>query len=289
MKKKNLWAAALLVLAIGLSLTLTRPAADGGLAGKPANQPLSPSPREAPPASQAAGPAGGRIYYSKRLYGLKGDWSVPSGKLRDVLGRLAPRASAGDAAAAYELFLKLRECRIFLARGFNEQEADAYKQAGAGKAFLDSTEQTVDDCADAGDLLRDNPPGPWLEKAADAGLLDAQLLYATDWRAIFSGPEDLLRDPGRVAQYREKAMRFLADAAADGNLDALMLIHGEYDAGVRTRKDPIQAYAYYYALRKAAPQYASDARYREYSSRLSPAQKAQADSLGEEIYNRCCR
>ena len=129
----------------------------------------------------------------------------------------------------------------------------------------------------------------WLEQAADSGLVMAQLSYAGNAEAVVGNSSQMLANPEKVAAYRRKAMGYMHQAAAGGSLEALHQLSNAYHYGVLTRRDPVRAYAYYYAKDLAAPSAYSRQYLQTYAGQLDSTQLATATQQGRRIYHACCK
>lgn len=70
----------------------------------------------------------------------------------------------------------------------------------------------------------------WLEMAAAAGDANAALMYALD--GPLQDSTDMLRDPQGLLAYKQKATRFLMDAAQRCNIEAMAFVASGYENGV---------------------------------------------------------
>lgn len=176
----------------------------------------------------------------RRAYAINQSFDAPQGDAAEVISRLLPAAKAGGAVAAFNIYLKVAACR-------NE---------------LDQARRNAPDTAPQGLISPEcrsiSPDGyseymHWLETSADQGYVPAQLLYSVDSKAIVGGAPQMLSDPEAVATYRRKAIRYLDQAAATGNVDALLALSSAYGNGVLTKRDPVKSYAYFLASETANP------------------------------------
>lgn len=213
-------------------------------------------------------------------------YDPPPGRAVDVIAALQPRAETGDADAAFYLFVKIEGCRYQLYHGRGNE---GRPPPGA------------DDTLDA-QLIARTPPEchgltleqyqnnvRWLEQAADSGLVMAQLSYAGNAEAVVGNSSQMLANPEKVVAYRRKAMGYMHQAAAGGSLEALHQLSNAYHYGVLTRRDPVRAYAYYYAKDLAAPSAYSRQYLQTYAGQLDSTQLATATQQGRRIYDACCK
>lgn len=199
--------------------------------------------------------------------------SAPPGNAADVIQRLEPAARGGDASASYLLYLKLREC------------LEAVSGSNGG---LSGTPSAVDECKGLA-AERYAAAGQWLALAADQGSLSARLLYVSDPGAVLGDPSDMLRDPARVQAYKQKAMGFLAEEAANGSVDALGYLADAYRDGVLAPRHPATSYAYFQALRMVSPEAVPPWKLDDVASGMDATQISQATQRGREFYEQCCR
>ncbi|RDZ28218.1 hypothetical protein DX914_03470 [Lysobacter silvisoli] len=127
-----------------------------------------------------------------------------------------------------------------------------------------------------------------MEQSADAGYLIAQLMYASDSRAVLGSRADMLRSPEDTIRYRRKAIAYLERAANTGNVDALISLGKSYQSGIIAKEDLVKAYSYFYAAGMVNPNFT-----RNYIGRLerklTREQMEQAKQRGVQIFNGCCK
>ncbi|SFK67885.1 sel1 repeat family protein [Lysobacter sp. cf310] len=214
-------------------------------------------------------------------------YDPPPGRAVDVVAALQPRAEAGDNDAAFYLFVKVEGCRYALYHGGSGSGTRAAPVAGDDlEAQLIA--RTPPQCHGLTlDQYRNNVR--WLEQAADSGIAMAQLSYARNAEAVIGNSSQMLSDPEKVIAYRRKAMHYMQQAAAGGSIEGLMSLGDAYHYGVITRRDPIRAYAYYYAKDLAAPSAYGQKRLQAYADLLNSTQLATATQQGRDIYDACCK
>ncbi|UHQ25046.1 hypothetical protein LVB77_10370 [Lysobacter sp. 5GHs7-4] len=213
-------------------------------------------------------------------------YDLPRGRAVDVVAALRPRAEAGDADAAFYLFIKVEECRHQLYRGRGSAERAAPVEGDGVESQLIA--RTPPECHGlTPEQYRDNVR--WLEQAAESGVVMAQLSYARNAEAVIGNSSQMLANPEKVVAYRHKAMSYLHRAAASGSVEALLGLSDAYDYGVVTARDPMRAYAYYHAVGLNNPAYVDARLMDELASRLSPAQLGLATQQGRGIYDACCK
>lgn len=205
----------------------------------------------------------------------------------DVIDRLAAAANAGDSDAAFEIYLKVSACRRALTATTNDAELAAYKRAGIAESVLATEERTLSECAGL-DFENGLASENWLEKAALGGSTEAKILYAIDSSASLGASAEMLKDPEKVARYRQNAVVFLNEAANSGSVDALMSLANAYDTGILVKKSPATSYAYYLAVQRVnsglIPQALLDGMLRQ----MTQQDINSAKERSQQIYDRCC-
>ncbi|MBN8738340.1 MAG: sel1 repeat family protein [Xanthomonadaceae bacterium] len=83
-----------------------------------------------------------------------------------------------------------------------------------------------------------------LERAADAGSVEAMLDYSRYAFAGYGGTDQMLADADEVARRKEKARAYLRESLRRGDARALLLLGDAYASGPLEKIDPLQAYAY---------------------------------------------
>lgn len=213
---------------------------------------------------------------------------VPEGNVADVLTRLIPLAEAGDARAALEIYNKLSNCRAVISSGIAEDEMTAYKKAGVSEeTFLRGIENDQANCAGSQTQIEER--GRWLEQAAAAGSIQAQLVYLSDPEAIIGGgPSGAVKDPDRARDFKAKGLAYLEQLVASGNIDAMMHLSGVYDAGFVVERDPVRAYALNRVVDQAQPGLVPPELLQFERAELSAQDLARAESVAAHLYSSCC-
>lgn len=213
---------------------------------------------------------------------------TPIGDARTVVEKLRPLAEAGDARASLLIYMKLSECGRLPNMAAIEETAAILEKAGAsGVQYVRDQERNRKDCESVAGT--EHTRGQWLERAADAGDVNAQLLFAADASSVLNGASGMLRDPDAVKKYKAKAAAFMTGLASRGNRIAMMQLAGEYEEGVILPKDSMRAYAYYRAMEIAQPGSVSAELLTAQASKVPPGQIGKAEALAREIYSACCR
>ncbi len=213
---------------------------------------------------------------------------VPEGKAADVLARLTPLAEAGDARAALEIYNKLSNCRAVIASGIAEDEMAAYRKAGISEEqFLRAVEKDQGNCIGSQEQIEAR--GKWLEQAAAAGSIEAQLVYLSDAEAIIGGgPSGAVKRPEKAREFKAKGLAYLEQLVASGSIDAMMHLSGVYDTGFVVERDPVRAYALNRTVDRAQPGMIPPELLQFGRAELSPQELARAESLSAHLYSSCC-
>jgi TPR repeat protein len=243
------------------------------------------------PTGRELGVAKNQNHVPRSANALENQIEVPSGRAVDVVARLLPLASSGDSTAAYQIALKLRQCRSAMGSLPNAEIMDRYQKAGISSAsVLSQIENTLNECIGiTKEQLSDE--GKWLEMAADKGLLEAQLLYSADPEPVVGNASDMIRDPGAVQRYKNKALGYLQQLAANGNINAIQRLSSVYADGILVKQDKVLAYAYAAAAERAmpAPQELQSEHFLESMKQQIPVdQQEYADQAANKIYVKCC-
>ncbi|HVJ37282.1 MAG TPA: hypothetical protein VM687_05695 [Stenotrophomonas sp.] len=213
----------------------------------------------------------------------------------ELARRLNPAAAAGDPRAASQLYLVLARCR-YLARNagaepqpqqvdralldrikMSEQAFIAHLEAST----LAGQEKEMEACQKipAGQIEQ---AGDWLRKAAAAGDPYAQLIYIDRAEDLIGGATEMLRNPGKVARFREDAIAYLRSASAAGSPEAMSRLSSAYLSGGVVDRDPVVGYAYALAAAAAANR-AVPADVRQLEAQLTPSQLAQGRGLAKRL------
>lgn len=223
----------------------------------------------------------------RRAYSLSESVFPPEGDAAQAIEKLKPLALAGDARAAFLIFLKLHECARLPDAKAQAVLADMSERAGASRGALHSShERRKLECASVTGSLTDR--GRWLEMAAAAGDEQAQLLYASAPEAVLGGSVQMLKDPEKTVQYKATALRYLNDLASRGSTDAMMRLAGAYEGGIIVTPDPVKAYAYYLVVDRAKPGVISSYLMDSQLAKVPPGRVGEARDLARRIYASCC-
>ena len=218
---------------------------------------------------------------------------APEGPAPEVIARLTRESEAGDAQAGLLIFLKLERCQEAL-----DERIDAPRMAVLSRQGVDisghvqALQRRLADCEGlSGQAYRDK--GKWLELSADRGDLGAQLIYASYAEVVVGDAAEMLKHPENIVRYKRKALAFMESAAAKGSVPALLSLTNKYANGVTAPRDPVKTYAYYQTAMRIEARNGRDVSSfhslkEAYSAQLSPAQRAQANAMADDLYTRCC-
>lgn len=194
----------------------------------------------------------------------------PRGDYSAMIPDLRERAKSGDAESAYTLSRILLDCLLV-----NKGKASGYGAANAAPDRCKGIE-----VSDA------NEARLWLQRAAENGVLAAQLLYWNSSSDLIT-PEDMFRDPKGVQEYKDKALSLLTSAASHGSVEAMIALSGAYSDGVNAEQNLQLAYAYRYAATLVRPDLTDPSTM--FEGELSPDQVDKAKTIGNNIFSKCCR
>lgn len=248
------------------------------LQGSP--QPPSPTSAASPPpaSSTPSSPANREVkvrHLSGRAYLVEDFGAIPDGPINSVIAGLKARALAGDATASYAIFLKINEC------------ADINRRTSKG---LDprANPATAEDCLKlpAQDEVSSSE---WLTLAAEQGNIGARLLYSMDSESALGGPAEMLRDPDRTKEYKQRAVGYLQEMASQGSTDALLQLGNAYHAGVLVNEDLVASRAYFEAARLTDQSVVPTQQLQNLDKSLSAEQLSTALIKGAQIHGSCCR
>jgi TPR repeat protein len=306
---------ALLAL-LGLALALlvlrgwnTRTPAPPG-AGPPAGS-APPSAESAAPASAAAGtgPAAPQRVVSPSGIALhlvrRPALTVPDHPYSAAYQQLEPAARSGDPAAQYRLGLLLYECRdVPVDEATLGREIETVYQTRRRNGW------DVDDPADEARTLRRRyqecagVPGEargqyrdWLRRAADAGLVEAQLglpLHLPPGEYCQYWSECTPQQRVRQEALQQEAIDYLGKARDAGSAAALWTFGAWYAEGEVLPRNDVEAYAHFRALDEinaaSGDPHRFSAMLDDLRGRLRPADLDQAEARARELLSgpNCC-
>lgn len=213
---------------------------------------------------------------------------VPDGSAIEVVRTLAPMAEAGDARAALAIFHKLEFCWHVLSSGVSAEELVMYKKAGISEdQYLSSAEKNEYECANSQELAYAR--GKWLEQAAAAGSIEAQLEYSSfPVEVIGGGPLGAVKNPERAREFKTKGLGYLNQLAASGNIDAMLKLSSIYSGGFIVERDMVRAYAMERAVALSQPGLLPPELLEINRSSLSAADRKKAEALANQLHSSCC-
>jgi hypothetical protein len=280
MKRRILWAAAALVVIIGVlaavrwvddssidaSATTNAKRADEGAAKAPQRDP-SAVPYSAPStASVNAGPVAPHKTAPPPVI-------APNAPAKSMLAGLLAKARGQppDAEAAMTAYELLTRCRRIAEHPPKDPDPSAPDCSGLSEADWKNSAQL-------------------LKMAAEMGNERAQLTYA---QRLIGG---LGRDPFEIATDRdersaetERARQYLSGLAERGNVDGMWILSESLRLGEISPPDLTMAYAYKYAVARAGGYpYTIDNELSQLERQLSPADQQRARAFGDQLILRCC-
>lgn len=207
------------------------------------------------------------------------------GKLSDVMAELVPRAERGDAEAAYQLFIKINDCKWALEGSSSASSTADESVKAAEAAWLTETLAKLEDCDG---LTEDqiNSRAKWLTIAADGGDPLAQLTYSISSELILGDASQMMANPRAVEDFKAKSLRFLLALADRGNVSAILRLRTAYSAGILVPQDRVRAYAYSYlaTLITGTGQNITQS----LGDSLTPEQIHQGQQIAITLHRRCC-
>ena len=163
------------------------------------------------------------------------------------LDELRRSALAGDIAAAAQLHIELFLCselpgRIerlgeFVEAGPSPHWTGSERQTlAAQEAALANIDADTIRCAGITEAQLAQRHR-WLEMAAAAGDANAALMYALDGSPLLNDSDEMFRDPQGLLTYKQKATRFVMDAAQRCNIEAMSFVGNGYESGLWFPRD----------------------------------------------------
>lgn len=192
-------------------------------------------------------------------------------------------ANGGDAVAATRLYLMLQNCEKIQAGtpSLESLRRDEAAQVDVEATLLQRAAE-LEHCASI-DKKIIAERASWLGMAAEAGLLQAQLIYAVQAEELLGGAQGMLQNPESVQRHRANAMRYLDSAASTGNIDAILVLSDVYQGGVLTPRDPVAAYGLRLASLTVSPGWADPRVVAQWGRDLTPAQRSAAENYSREF------
>lgn len=210
----------------------------------------------------------------------------PPGDAAAFARTLVPAAMSGDGTASYRLYLIAAECHYAVS-------PDAVESYRFTRHLLapDYPKQMARKMEECEALLLDpqlSDTGGWLKRGAEQGSLEAGLVYGISLEKVVGGPQVWARHPERVIEYKRKAMRYLEEGAALGNVSALLMLSETYKEGFFVPADPIKALAYRMALERVSLDPVTRNSVERMEEGLSLEQRKKAERDAGEITKWCC-
>lgn len=288
-RKYSLGAATVVLLGIGFAVVFhnrTNPTPESLSIAREISTSATRAASTSVPRRSLDGPKPQQVRKPAGAYTLSRRVTVPQGNAVAAFNRLRPHAEAGDAEAALAIYLKLLECKKALEEDLSEETIEMYEQMGAASSLLATSMAKLEDCEGVEKLSID--ADQWLVQAAEAGVEEAQLLYAADPTPILGDAKDMLRDPVAVQRYRSKSMDYLTALATRGNVEGMLALARSFDSGVLTDRDISKSYAYYKAASLAFPGILSPDFIYSMSQKISPEDRAEAERMASAVHRQCC-
>ncbi|MCO7463557.1 hypothetical protein NJF45_16805 [Stenotrophomonas maltophilia] len=218
---------------------------------------------------------------------IRGHEFRPPGDALAHVKQLMQRSESGDANAAYEIYLTINQCQTFTSNQADEL-AETAALVGSGGWFLERSERILKECESLV-LDQDIYHADWLSKAAAMGSQEAMRGYARSPQKVIGSLEDAIRDPEKLARWKENSLKYLNEMAEQGNVSALADLQSFYTYGRSiVSADPVAALAYARVLNRINPQFSSSEGISEAESALTGQQRAKALTMSEGIFQKCC-
>ena len=194
---------------------------------------------------------------------------LPDQPVSTYLEILTQAAKRGDAEAAYRISIALDRCAMY--KGNPPHPSFAKELAKC----QDLTEEQISQGLH------------WLQIAAENGNEAAQVRYAQSLGRLFPSRTELVRDPERLIQFKNDALRYLQSASLNGNVDAMVALAQNHKDGLIVPHDLEAVYAYLdVADRTHLLEPIPSLQYLR--NELTAEQLARATQLGNQIYQQCC-
>jgi hypothetical protein len=201
---------------------------------------------------------------------------------------LKERAELGAPSDALTLYSVLQRCHAALTSPSNQDEVEALQAAGVDvKAVLQRQAEQLESCskvptADVADR------GKWLTAAAEAGLVEAQLIYATDVESILGVRDIASADPLTSEHYRRRSLNFLENLAQQGDINALQMLASAHDPGGFAGENPVASLGLRMVANRLNPNPYSSQVIDSLSGRLSASEQRAAELYARRLFETCC-
>jgi hypothetical protein len=212
-----------------------------------------------------------------------------NGPIKPLLDDLKAKVTAGDDAAALQLYVDLQTCRDVLKRG---EEFTRMKGQNIPEEIRESTRESIarelDNCRgigieETGDILK------WLEMAAQRGNAQAQIMWIDSYLDERGGSVWMIQHPEDIQAYKQQAMNYLNDLAGRCSPDALSMLFWEYSSkGILTKKNSYLAYKYAILYNKISPGSIRESELSDLSRQLSSAQVQELNDSANAFHRSHC-
>ena len=224
----------------------------------------------------------------KKPFVRSGRGQLPAISTPEDLGALRARADRGDAEAAYRVANELYECSL-LDNQFQRLEARV-KTAEIGIPAADRQMQRLElkftKCRGLNQADFEQR-FDYVEKAALAGNLDAQVDYVTLYGERLSDPTYAL-DPEWLRSYKDRSLGFLKAAGSRGSVDAMSTLAHVYWDGLIVEQSRVLAYANMHAAMRSGLAGSAQAVLNVWESSMTAEEVTHGRNLGNKIYAQCC-
>ena len=197
-------------------------------------------------------------------------------------------ANNGDKQAAYEIYRAESICALAPKIQQNMKEMSPANDPGLFTSFQSSVDEIKSVCADFNGNERERLN--YLLIAVKGGVPKAAASFA------FEPPEGIdnfhtdridLHDP-RVTQWKNDAIGYLTQAAAQGDTGSMGLLSGFYANGQMTPQNLQMALTYTMALAEINNEHLDSPNITDLSGKLTPDQARAAKVAANQLVNSCC-
>lgn len=195
-------------------------------------------------------------------------------------------AESGDATASAQLYLVLKNCDEISKETPSLANLESYQSVGVDASqVLARREAELEACAaiDPSDIAE---RAKWLSQAAEAGHIEAQLIFATQTEDLLGGPTEMIRNPEAVQRHKSTAMRYLTSAAATGDVKSMFVLANAYEMGVLTPRDVVAAHGLRLASRAIDPTLVTQQSIDRWGQHLTAEQRRAAEEYSRMFLRR---
>jgi len=217
---------------------------------------------------------------------IRGNHIRPPGDALAHVLQLIDRSRSGDANAAYDIYLTVRECKTFTSQHADEL-AESARSVGNEGQFLQRSEQKLKECESLV-LHKEIYEEDWLSTAAAMGSQSAMRTYANSPEEVLGSLDKAVGDPDKVAEWRSNARQYLTELSSQGNVSALWDLASAYTYGGVVDADPVMAAAYSRVVSRVNSSFIAPDQVSDMERRLNAREMMRAKSASDEIYNKCC-